>query len=221
MRLGKVLDAWMLKDKATTGIAVIRMLTLTGARCSEITDLKWSEVDFEQGFLRLGTSKTGRSIRPLSFVALDFLSRWPRTNRTWVFPSETGQTPYQGIGKVWREVRKEAELEDVRLHDLRHSFASFGISAGLSLPVIGALLGHKDVSTTQRYAHLANDTAREAANGVANYVVRAMKMNVVNVSAPITIEDRRFCSRTCLKFSEQKAKRCLENPGDKWSIGSG
>lgn len=80
--------------------------------------------------------------RPLSSVALDFLSRWPRTNRTWVFPSETGQMPYQGIGKVWWDDRKAAELEDVRLHDLRHSFASFGISAGLSLSVIGALLGH-------------------------------------------------------------------------------
>lgn len=176
VRLGKVLDAWMLKDKAATGIAVIRMLTLTGARCSEITDLKWSEVDFEQGFLRLGTTKTGRSIRPLSSVALDFLSRWPRTNRTWVFPSETGQTPYQGIGKVWRNVRKEAKLEDVRLHDLRHSFASFGITAGLSLPVIGALLGHKDVSTTQRYAHLANDTARQAADEVASVVAVAIGM---------------------------------------------
>jgi integrase len=180
LRLGKVLDAWMHKDKATTGIAVIRMLTLTGARCSEITDLKWSEVDFEQGFLRLGASKTGRSIRPLSSVALGLLKQWPRTNKTWVFPSETGETPYQGIGKVWREVRKEAELEDVRLHDLRHSFASFGISAGLSLPVIGALLGHKDVSTTQRYAHLANDTARQAADEVAGVVAIAIGMTVAN-----------------------------------------
>lgn len=175
-----VLDAWMLKDKATTGIAVIRMLTLTGPRCGEITDLKWSEVDFEQGFLRLGTTKTGRSIRPLSSVALDFLSQWPWTNRTWVFPSETGRTPYQGIGKVWREVRKEAKLEEVRLHDQRHSFASFGISAGLSLPVIGALLGHKDVSTTQRYAHLANDAARQAANEVAGVVASAIGMTVAN-----------------------------------------
>ncbi|MBA3067439.1 MAG: site-specific integrase [Hyphomonas sp.] len=94
--------------------------------------------------------------------------------------SETGQPPYQGIGKVWREVRREAELEDVRLHDLRHSFASFGISAGLSLPVIGALLGHKDVSTTQRYAHLANDTARQAADEVAGVVAMGIGMTVAN-----------------------------------------
>jgi site-specific recombinase XerD len=113
-------------------------------------------------------------------VALGLLKQWPRTNKTWVFPSETGETPYQGIGKVWREVRKEAELEDVRLHDLRHSFASFGISAGLSLPVIGALLGHKDVSTTQRYAHLANDTARQAADEVAGVVAIAIGMTVAN-----------------------------------------
>ena len=175
-RLGKVLTAWDEAGQAQTGVAVIRMLTLTGARRSEITNLKWSEVDFDQGFLRLGESKTGRSIRPLSSVALDFLRSWPHTHDVWVFPSETGESPYQGIEKAWRELRKEAELEDVRLHDLRHSFASFGISAGLSLPVIGALLGHKDVSTTQRYAHLANDSARNAANDVGGIVAGAIGM---------------------------------------------
>jgi integrase len=154
------------------------MLTLTGARSSEITGLKWSQVDFDQGFLRLDKSKTGKSIRPLSGVALQFLRDWPRVHRTWVFPSATGTSAFQGIQKDWRAIRQEAGIEDVRIHDLRHSFASFGIAAGLSLPVIGELLGHKDVSTTQRYAHLANDSARRAANDVADMVANAMGMEV-------------------------------------------
>jgi integrase len=199
VRLGKVLDAWVMAEKATTGVAVVRMLTLTGARCSEITDLKWSEVDFDQGFLRLGASKTGRSVRPLSSVALNFLKQWPRSHKVWVFPSDTGQTPYQGIGKVWREVRKEAGLDDVRLHDLRHSFASFGVSAGLSLPVIGALLGHKDVSTTQRYAHLANDTARQAANDVAGVVATAMGMTVANDTGSEEVEVQELGSASAVR----------------------
>jgi len=172
--LGEVLNAWDEANKSPTGVAVVRMLVLTGARRREITDLKWSEVDFDQGFLRLEQSKTGKSIRPLSQAALDFLRAWPRLSSIWVFPSATLQSPYQGIEKVWREVRRDAGLDDVRLHDLRHSFASFGISAGLSLPVIGALLGHKDVSTTQRYAHLANDSARQAANELGTLVTNAL-----------------------------------------------
>lgn len=175
-RLGEVLDRWDKLGKSRTGVGVIRMLTLTGARSSEITGLKWSQIDFDQGFLRLDKSKTGKSIRPLSGVALQFLRDWPRQHKTWVFPSATGGSAFQGIQKDWRAIRQEASIEDVRIHDLRHSFASFGVAAGLSLPVIGALLGHKDVSTTQRYAHLANDSARRAANDVADLVANAMGM---------------------------------------------
>jgi integrase len=160
-RLGEVLNAWDEANKSPTGVAVVRMLILTGARRREITDLKWSEVDFDQGFLRLEQSKTGKSIRPLSQAALDFLRARPRLSSIWVFPSATLQSPYQGIEKVWREVRRGAGLDDVRLHDLR-------------LPVIGALLGHKDVSTTQRYAHLANDSARKAANELGTLVNSAL-----------------------------------------------
>ena len=176
-RLGEVLDAWDYQEKSVMAVGVIRLLTLTGARSGEVTGLKWSEIDFDQGFLRLDASKTGKSVRPLSGVALKFLSSWPRRHKVWVFPAQTGDSHFQGVQKDWRAIRKEAGLEDVRIHDLRHSFASFGISAGLSLPIIGALLGHKDVSTTQRYAHLANDSARKAADGVADLVANALGMN--------------------------------------------
>jgi site-specific recombinase XerD len=175
-RLGKVLDAWMLKDKATTGIAVIRMLPLTGARCSEITDLKWVGSRFRAGV----PAASYHQDRPLDPAALLGGARFPEPlasdKPNLGVPSETGQAPYQGIGKVWRETRKEAEMEDVRLHDLRHSFASFCTSAGLPLPVIGALLGQKDVSVTQRYAHFANDTARQAADEMASVVAVAIGM---------------------------------------------
>jgi hypothetical protein len=90
-------------------------------------------------------------------------------------------------------------LDDVRLHDLRHSFASFGVSAGLSLPVIGALLGHKDVSTTQRYAHLANDTARQAANDVAGVVATAMGMTVANDTGSEEVEVQELGSASAVR----------------------
>lgn len=173
-RLGEVLSGWHADRASQTAVTIIRLLSLTGARRGEITKLKWSEIDFDQGFLRLGESKTGLSIRPLSAMALKMLEGIPRTNKTWVFPTATGEGPFQGLGKIWREVRKKADLEDVRLHDLRHSFASFGAANGLSLPMIGALLGHRNMATTQRYAHLTNDAARKAADGIADIVGQAL-----------------------------------------------
>ena len=173
-RLGEVLNGWDTDQASQTAVMIIRLLSLTGARRGEITKLKWSEIDFDQGFLRLGESKTGLSIRPLSAMALKMLEGIPRTNKTWVFPTVTGDGAFQGLGKIWREVRKKADLEDVRLHDLRHSFASFGAANGLSLPVIGALLGHRNIATTQRYAHLTNDAARKAADGIADVIGQAL-----------------------------------------------
>ena len=93
----------------------------------------------------------------------------------WVFPAASGDGHFQGVGKIWREVRKAAELDGVRLHDLRHTFASFGVAGGLSLPLIGALLGHKQAATTQRYAHLADDPVQRAANQAGSAVAAAMR----------------------------------------------
>lgn len=175
-RLGVVLKNWETRENAQQAVTIIRLLSLTGARRSEISELKWSEIDFDQGFLRLGDTKTGLSIRPVSKIALDLLARQPREHRIWVFPASTGPAAYQGLGKIWRQIRHEAGLDDVRLHDLRHSFASFGAAKGLSLPMIGALLGHKSVATTQRYAHLTNTAAQRAANEIGQLVGDAMKL---------------------------------------------
>ncbi|GAB5459328.1 MAG: site-specific integrase [Henriciella sp.] len=173
-RLGQVLKKWESRENARQAVTIIRLLSLTGARRSEISELKWSEIDFEQGFLRLGDTKTGLSIRPISKLALDLLARQAREGQKWVFPASTGRSAYQGLGKIWRQIRSEAGLDDVRLHDLRHSFASFGAAKGLSLPMIGALLGHKSFATTQRYAHLTNSAAQRAADQIGCLVGDAM-----------------------------------------------
>ena len=157
-------------------IAIIRLLALTGARRNEIAGLKWSEVDFERSVLHLEESKTGAKLIPLAPAAKLILAGAPTHEGTpYVFPAATGAGHYQGITKVWRAIRREAGLEDVRLHDLRHTFASFGAAGGLSLPIIGKLLGHSQAATTQRYAHLADDPVQRAATQIGDAVAAAME----------------------------------------------
>ncbi|WP_417495621.1 tyrosine-type recombinase/integrase [Maricaulis sp.] len=163
-------------------LAIIRLLAFTGARRSEIEGLKWSEVDFERSVLRLDDSKTGAKLIPLAPAAKLILSEAPRIEGSpYVFPAATGEGHYQGITKVWIAVRKAAGLEDVRLHDLRHTFASFGAAGGLSLPIIGKLLGHSQAATTQRYAHLADDPVQRAATQIGDAVAAAMAGGGANV----------------------------------------
>ena len=99
----------------------------------------------------------------------------PLEGSPYVFPAESGSKSFQGTEKVWRKVRGRAGLSDVRLHDLRHSFASVGLEAGNSLPLIGKLLGHADVKTTSRYAHLADDPLKAAANKISDSIAAAME----------------------------------------------
>lgn len=146
------------------GVAIIRLLLLTGARKGEIEALKWKEVDFEKGMLRLGDTKTGASTRHLAPSALDILKALPRHVRSpFVFPADRSDGHFVGSPKIWREIRSAAELDDVRLHDLRHSVASFAISSGASLAMVGKLLGHKDLQSTQRYAHLHDEPMKQLA----------------------------------------------------------
>lgn len=173
-KLGNVLSEWEARGEALNAIRIIRLLSLTGARRGEIVELRWSEIDFERGFLRLDATKSGKSIRPISGAAQRLLAEAPRDHPVWVFPDAKREGPYQGVPKIWRKVREQAGLEDFRMHDLRHSFASFGAANGLSLPIIGALLGHKNTSTTQRYAHLTDIAARQAANDVSDAVAQAL-----------------------------------------------
>lgn len=148
------------------GVAIIRLLVLTGCRKGEIEGLKWNEVDLRGGFIRFEATKTGARTMPLSQPAIDVLSSLPKLSREHVFPASRGNGPFNGTKATWRRVSKAADLTDVRLHDLRHTFASIGAAKGLSLPLIGALLGHRQPSTTARYAHLTDTPVRQAAHVV-------------------------------------------------------
>lgn len=173
--LGEALSDALAGGANQNGITIIRLLMFTGARRNEIEALKWEEVDLERNVLRLSESKTGAKQIALAPAAREILAGLPRIEGSdFVFPAATGEGHYQGIGKVWRSVRKRAGLSDVRLHDLRHTFASFGAAGGLSLPLIGALLGHSQPQTTQRYAHLADDPVQRAARQIGDAMVAAL-----------------------------------------------
>jgi integrase len=152
-------------------IAIIRLLMLTGARRSEVENLKWSEIDFENRYLRLDDSKTGQKKIPLSIAALEiFKAQKPFERSLYVFPACSGSGVFQGLSKVWHRIRFCAGLDDLRLHDLRHAFASVGVSNGVPLAVIGRILGHSDTRMTSRYAHLADDPVLRATDQVANLI---------------------------------------------------
>jgi integrase len=175
MSLGDALNAAQQAGTNPNAIAVIRVLVLTGARAGEIMSLRWQEVDFERTCLRLSDSKTGAKVIPRGVAALEVIAGQPRREGTdHVFPGAHGG-PLGSIGKVWRGVRVSAGLEGCRLHDLRHSFASNIVNAGGSLPVIGALLGHRSTATTARYAHLADDPLRVVADRAARSIAVAME----------------------------------------------
>jgi len=159
-------------------IAAIRLLLLTGARLSEILTLRWNYVDMERRALFLPDSKTGRKTIPLNAQALGVLSRLPRGSQ-WVFPGRNGNR-LTTIRKTWERIRTAAKLDGVRLHDLRHSFASVGAATGVSLPIIGKLLGHTQAATTARYAHLADDAGRQATDLIGAQIAAALSGSPAN-----------------------------------------
>lgn len=157
--------------------AAIRLLLFTGCRLREILNLRWNEYDAGRGLLFLPDSKTGQKTVVLSAPAIALLEDLPRVGSFVIageFAGTKNEGPRSDLNRPWRAVRKRAGIEDVRLHDLRHSFASVGAGAGVGLPIIGHLLGHAQASTTQRYAHVAIDPARRAADIIANKISDAM-----------------------------------------------
>lgn len=157
-------------------LAAIRLLMFTGARLSEILTLKWEHVDIENGVLRLPDSKTGQKVVFLNAPALEVLYGIPRIEgNSYVICGEKDGAHLVNLQKPWGRIRKNAGLEDVRLHDLRHSFASVAASGGLSLPMIGKLLGHTQAETTQRYAHLAADPLRAANEAIGQRIAAVMR----------------------------------------------
>ena len=150
--------------------AVIRLLLLTGCRKSELLTLKWR--DYREGKLFLRDSKNGPRTVWLSSAAREILDRLPRKN-AWVFPSYWGNLDHlSDITDFWRDVRTEADLRDVRPHDLRHTYASIALMHGETVLTIGRLLGHDHPGTTLKYTNFADAAAREAVDTVSSVLRR-------------------------------------------------
>ncbi len=164
-------------------VAAFRLLILTGARLREILNLRWADVDLERGALFLPDSKTGRKTLLLPAAAIEILQTLPRLG-VYVIASESAgavdEKPRADLKKPWRLVTRRAGLEGVRIHDLRHSFASIGAGSGVGLPILAGLLGHAQVQTTQRYAHLAASPLRQAADVIADAISEAMAPKIAD-----------------------------------------
>ncbi len=174
-RLGEALaEVEREKDSNKAALAAIRLLVLTGARRGEVLRLRWEDVDLGRRVLRLPDSKTGAKVILLDDAAAALLAGLPRKGR-WVFPSRThAGLPLRDIRKTWWRVLARGELPGLRLHDLRHTHASVGAASGLSLQLIGSLLGHRRAATTERYAHLVDDAQRAAASVVQGRIAAAL-----------------------------------------------
>ena len=179
-RLGEVLDAFGSRnDESLFAVAAIRLLLLTGARVSEILTLQWTFVDFERRLLTLPDSKTGPKFIRLNEPAAEVLRSLPRVhgNPFVIIGRRTGARLIN-LQKPWRRIRAAADLPDVRMHDLRHSFASVAAASRGSLPMIGKLLGHNHPLTTARYAHLADDPVQSLNQTVGEAIAGALGKRV-------------------------------------------
>ena len=171
-RLAQVLEVAPAERLASIhSAAAIRLLVLTGCRRNEILGLRWEELDFETGEMRLVDSKTGARVVPMPPPAAEVLAALPRVpGNPWVFPGRKKGTHQRNLNDSWNRVRERAGLDGVRLHDLRHTYASRALALGEGLPMIGKLLGHRKVQTTARYAHLARESVQASTTKVAESI---------------------------------------------------
>ena len=172
-RLHRVLDRQTRKSSREQA-DIVRLLLLTGCRRNEIVRLRWSEVDRDR--LVLADGKTGPRTVPLSTPARRILERRPQGASPFVFPSPRDPArPRSRNLSFWYRARREAGIKDVRLHDLRHTHASYAVMNGVPIPVVSRLLGHSDVRTTLRYAHLGDKEVEEAAERVGQSIAAIME----------------------------------------------
>lgn len=156
-------------------LAAIRLLMFTGCRRNEILELQWKDISIDKAMLLLPETKTGARPVYLSSPALSVLAGLPRLrNNPFVIVGERDGQHLINLRKPWLRICKVARLKDVRIHDLRHSFASIGVSGGASLPMIGKLLGHTKASTTQKYSHLAADPVRAVNEAMGSQIAAMM-----------------------------------------------
>jgi integrase len=154
-------------------VAAFHLLLFTGCRLNEILRLKWNEMDVQRGLLLLPDSKTGKKAVVLNAPALQILINLPRAG-DFVISGDRGDQPRSDLKRPWDLIRHHAGLDGVRIHDLRHTHASIGVGAGMGLPIIGALLGHKNSETTARYAHLDSDPLRRASDRIGDAISAAL-----------------------------------------------
>ena len=174
LRLHRVLDRYgHARPSRVQQADVIRLLLLTGCRRSEILTLRWQDIDGDT--LNLVDAKTGPRRVFLNAPARAILERQPRLGSAYVFPSPVdSRRPLSCNLRLWYSARREAGIEDVRLHDLRHTFASHAVLQGVPLPVVSRLLGHKRPSMTMRYAHVGDREIEAAAERIGSAIARAL-----------------------------------------------
>ena len=186
-QLGQVLTT--ARENGTESIFVVtafQLLILTGCRLSEIQKLQWSFV--RGGYLHLPDSKTGARRIPLPLVAQEILDQLPRQpDNDYVIVGELPGQPITDLQRPWRRLRKHAGLEHVRIHDLRHTYASNALMQGLSIAMVGKLLGHSQIQTTMRYLHLADDPVRTAATQVADGLNQLLKPRKDPAAPPLRL----------------------------------
>ena len=179
IRLGQVVDEVETEVGASpAAVAAIRLLMLTGCRKSEILTLRWEHVALDAGELRLRDSKTGARVISLPPMAVKLLAGLPRgPDSPWVIPGRYPGTHLRDLADAWKVIRTLARLDDVRFHDLRHSFASRAVALGESSLMIGKLLGHSQVETSTRYAHFARNSVDKSAARIADSLPREIYGN--------------------------------------------
>lgn len=166
-------------------VAALRLLMLTGARVGEILSLRWSSVDLQRGLLLLPDSKTGQKVIRLNPQAMHLLAHVQRQpDNPHVIVGRRPGEHLVNLQKPWRRIRAEIGLDDVRIHDLRHSYASVAAAARGSLPMIGRLLGHNHQNTTARYAHLAPDPVDELNATVGATIAQSIGLGPTPAQAP-------------------------------------
>lgn len=177
-------------DEAPAATAAVRFLVLSGLRCGEALALRWDDIDLDAGRLSLRDSKTGPRRVLLSSPAVALLASLPR-GRAHCFPGKIDavtakEYPLADLTHPWERIRVRAGLNDVRLHDLRHAFASSAISSGLSLEELAPLMGHRSIATTRRYSHLLEGAERVAAEAAGAAVAAAIATTISPPSEPVT-----------------------------------
>lgn len=174
--LGRLAQTLSQCQESRSAVAAIKLLIFTGCRRSEILTLEWDWIDLDRAFMALPDSKTGAKEVLLPAPALQVLRGIDRVDENpYVIVGRHGRNHLTDIERPWQRIRKAAGLQDVRLHDLRHTFAGTGASAGLPLAVISKMLGHSSISVTERYAHLGDQPLRRAVEMVAGSIEAAMK----------------------------------------------